>query len=41
MFTERPAASEALAERNKAFYREVRSWWRVQVRHGALIGVDG
>jgi len=41
MFTERPAASAALDERNKAFYREVWSWWRVQARHGALIGVDG
>ncbi|NKZ06307.1 TetR/AcrR family transcriptional regulator [Actinomadura latina] len=41
MFTERPAASEALAERNRAFFREVRSWWRVHERHGALIGVDG
>ncbi|MFB4309222.1 TetR/AcrR family transcriptional regulator [Actinomadura sp. GTD37] len=41
MFTERPAASAALDERNRAFYREVRSWWRVQVRHGALIDVDG
>ncbi|MFA1550900.1 TetR/AcrR family transcriptional regulator [Actinomadura chokoriensis] len=41
MFTERPAASAALDERNRAFYREVRGWWRAQVRHGALIGVDG
>ncbi|TMR41955.1 TetR/AcrR family transcriptional regulator [Actinomadura geliboluensis] len=40
MFTERPAASDALAERNRAFYREVRAWWRVQARHGALIDVD-
>jgi AcrR family transcriptional regulator len=40
MFTERPAGSEALAERNGAFFREVRSWWRVQARHGALLDVD-
>ena len=40
MFTERPAASDALAERNRMFFREVRSWWRVQARHGALIDVD-
>jgi len=40
MFTERPAGSEGLAERNGAFFREVRSWWRVQARHGALLDVD-
>ncbi|WP_242609003.1 TetR/AcrR family transcriptional regulator [Actinomadura formosensis] len=41
MFTERPAGSEALAERNRMFFREVRSWWRVQARHGALRDADG
>lgn len=40
MFTERPAGSEALAARNRTFFREVRSWWRVQARHGALLDVD-
>lgn len=40
MFTERPSGSTGLAERNRMFFREVRSWWRVQVRHGELIDVD-
>jgi AcrR family transcriptional regulator len=41
MFTERPAASEALDARNRTFFREVRNWWRVHVRHGALSDLDG
>lgn len=41
MFTERPVASAPRAERNRAFFREVRAWWRVQARHGALNDLDG
>ncbi|GAA1797994.1 TetR/AcrR family transcriptional regulator [Actinomadura chokoriensis] len=41
MFTERPVASTARAERNRMFFREVRAWWRVQARHGALKDLDG
>ncbi|TDC55895.1 TetR/AcrR family transcriptional regulator [Actinomadura sp. KC345] len=40
MFTERPSGSDGLADRNRMFFREVRNWWRVQARQGALIDAD-
>jgi AcrR family transcriptional regulator len=36
----RGSASDALAEQNRSFYREVLAWWRPHVRYGALRDLD-
>ncbi|MFC6882080.1 MULTISPECIES: TetR/AcrR family transcriptional regulator [Actinomadura] len=40
LFTERPPEGGELKERNKAFFGEVRNWWRAHAHYGALPELD-